>query len=138
MAFFQWKERFNIGNAEIDRQHRSFLELLNKYYESGSGGTKDEIGDTLIVSIREYAVMHFRFEEQLMRKTGYKDVEHQETQHRYFESLVTTLESHHREGKKDDSKVVLSMLKDWFLRHILEEDRKFTSTYRTAQHAQED
>jgi hemerythrin-like metal-binding protein len=125
MAFFQWKDGFNIGNAEIDRQHRSFLEMLNEYYDSGSGGTKDNIGDQLIVKIREYAAMHFRFEEQLMQAAGYRETEHQQKMHRYFESLVSTLEADHREGKTDDLKRVLSLLKDWFLRHILEEDRKF-------------
>ena len=73
-----------------------------------------------------------------MQESGYEGLERQLTQHRYFESLVATLESHHREGKQDDSKLVLSMLKDWFLRHILEEDRKFTSAYQAIQHAQRD
>ncbi len=124
MAFFQWKDSFNIGNDEIDRQHRSFLEMLNEYYDSGSGGTKDSIDDRLIVCIREYAAMHFRFEEQLMREAGYTETEHQK-QHYYFESLVSDLEANNREGKTNDLKRVLSLLKDWFLRHILEEDRKF-------------
>jgi hemerythrin len=125
MAFFQWKDSFNIGNAEIDGQHRSFLEMLNEYYDSGSGGTKDKIGDQLIVQIRKYAAMHFRFEEGLMQAAGYQETDRQQKQHSYFESLVTTLESDHREGKTEDLKRVLSLLKDWFLRHILEEDRKF-------------
>jgi hemerythrin len=125
MAFFQWKDSFNIGNAEIDRQHRSFLEMLNEYYDSGSGGTKDRISDQLIVRIKEYAAMHFHFEEQLMQAAGYKETEHQQKQHRYFESLVSDLESNQRQGKTGDLKRVLSLLKDWFLRHILEEDKKF-------------
>lgn len=125
MAFFQWKDSFNIGNDEIDRQHRAFLEMLNEYYDSGSGGTKDNIDDRLIVRIREYSAMHFRFEEQLMREAGYPETEHQLKQHRYFESLVSDLESNHREGKTYDLKRVLSLLKDWFLHHILEEDKKF-------------
>jgi len=127
MSFFQWKDSFNIGNAEIDRQHRSFLEMLNEYYDSGSGSTKDHISDQLIVRIREYAAMHFLFEEQLMRESGYEGMEGQAQQHRYFESLVSDLEADRREGKSDDLKGVLSLLRDWFLRHILEEDKKFVS-----------
>jgi hemerythrin len=127
MAFFQWKDSFNIGNDEIDRQHRAFLEMLNEYYDSGSGTTKDNIDYRLIVRIKEYAAMHFRFEEQLMKAAGYTETEHQLKQHRYFESLVSELESNHRKGMTNDLKRVLSLLKDWFLRHILEEDRKFVS-----------
>jgi hemerythrin len=133
MAFFQWKDSFNIGNDIIDGQHRSFLEMLNEYYDSWSGGTKDNIDDRLIVKIKDYAAMHFRFEEQLMREAGYIETEHQLKQHRYFESLVSELESKDREGKTDDLKRVLSLLKDWFLTHILEEDKKFVPHIKSAQ-----
>jgi len=33
MAFFIWKDSFNIGIEEIDQQHREFMELLNECYE---------------------------------------------------------------------------------------------------------
>jgi hemerythrin len=125
MGFFQWKDSFNIGNAEIDRQHRAFLEMLNEYYDSGSGSTKDGTDDQLVKRIAEYAANHFRFEEQIMREAGYAETERQQKQHRYFESLVSELESNRREGRNEDLKRILSLLADWFLRHILEEDRKF-------------
>jgi len=124
-GIFLWKDSFNIGNSEIDRQHRSFLEMLNEYYDSSSGATRDNIDDRLIVRIKEYAAMHFSFEEQLMREAGYTETEHQQKQHCYFESLVSELESSHRKGRSGDLKRILLLLKDWFLQHILEEDRKF-------------
>ena len=125
MGFFQWKDSFNIGSPEIDRQHRAFLEMLNEYYDSGSGSTKDCIDNQLPERIKKYAAMHFGFEEQLMHEAGYKETEHQQEQHRYFESLISDLESGCHTGKADDLKRILSLLKDWFLHHILEEDRKF-------------
>lgn len=125
MKFFQWKDSFNIGNVELDRQHRSFLEMLNEYYDSTTGGTKDVIGDQLIMKIKDYAAMHFHFEEQLMKDAGYTETAHQQQQHRYFESLVSDLASHHGDEKTEDLKSILSLLKDWFLCHILEEDKKF-------------
>jgi hemerythrin-like metal-binding protein len=125
MVFFQWKDSFNIGSPEIDRQHRSFLEMLNEYYDSTSGGTKDNIGRELIQKLKNYAAMHFRYEEDLMQSMGYKDVEKQREQHRYFESLVSDLESAPSSGRTEALKSSLSFLRDWFLSHILEEDRKF-------------
>ena len=125
MKFFEWKDSFNIGNVELDRQHRSFLEMLNEYYDCTTGCTKDVIDDQLIMRIKDYAAMHFRFEEQLMKDAGYRETAHQQEQHRYFESLVSNLASHHEDGQSEDLKSILSMLKDWFLCHILEEDKKF-------------
>lgn len=60
-----------------------------------------------------------------MHEAGYTETGHQQKQHRYFESLVSDLETNHRAGRTGDQKRILSLLKDWFLRHILEEDRKF-------------
>ena len=125
MEFFQWKESFQIGVAEIDLQHRSFMELLNGYYDSASGGTKDIVGEELLDRLTQYVRMHFRFEESLMQAAGYKELEQQKKQHEYFESLVSDLRASHAKGKPDALKQALPLLRDWFLCHILEEDRKF-------------
>jgi hemerythrin len=125
MAFFQWKESFQIGAAEIDLQHRSFMELLNGYYDSTSGSTKDSVGEELLDKLDQYVRMHFRFEESLMRAAGYKELEQQKRQHQYFETLVSELKAGHKKGKPDALKQALPLLRDWFLSHILEEDRKF-------------
>jgi len=45
--------------------------------------------------------------------------------HRYFESRIAQLEnSAGAPGSTTTAKTVLAMLRDWFLNHILEEDRK--------------
>jgi hemerythrin-like metal-binding protein len=125
MEFFHWKDSFEIDAAEIDRQHRSFLELLNEYYDSSTGGTRDKIGSEFVDRLRAYVVMHFRFEETVMQEAGYPELERQKMQHRYFESLVSELESAQQRGKTEALKSALLLLRDWFLCHIIEEDRKF-------------
>jgi hemerythrin-like metal-binding protein len=132
MAFFTWKDSFDIGNTEIDRQHRSFLELLNEYHDSASGSTRDDAGQELIDRLKAYAAAHFRFEESLMQSAGYKEIDQQLRQHRHFESLVADLESSPLRGRPDKLKSALSVLRDWFLHHILEEDRKFIDCLRPA------
>jgi hemerythrin len=125
MKFFQWKECFRIGESEIDQQHESFMELLNGYYDSTSGSTKDSVGQELLDRLDQYATEHFRFEETLMQASGYKELERQKKQHRIFESLVSDLRACHEKGNTNDLKQALPLLRDWFLCHILEEDRKF-------------
>ncbi len=124
MEFFKWKESFNIGNAEIDSQHRSFLELLNEYYISTAGDMKDVVSTDLVGRLKEYAAMHFRFEEDVMKSADYEGLSKQKKQHEYFERLVSDLESAERQGKKEVLKNALPFLRDWFLRHIIEEDMK--------------
>ncbi len=133
MEFFKWKEDFNIGEAEIDSQHRSFLEHLNEYYVSASGDMKDVGGAELVQRLKEYAAIHFRFEEDLMESVGYDGLVRQRAEHRYFESLVADLESAQLQGKKEVLKTSLGFIRDWFLRHILEEDKKIALYIRRSQ-----
>ncbi|MGO9569373.1 MAG: bacteriohemerythrin [Desulfomonilaceae bacterium] len=125
MGFFVWKDSFNIGNAEIDLQHRSFLETLNEYYEITFGGKKDTVDKELVNKLKTYAATHFRFEEDLMQSVGYKAIERHRKQHRYFESLVLDFESAHLQGKTQTLMTAVEFLRDWFLNHILDEDKKF-------------
>jgi hemerythrin len=125
MGFFVWKDSFNIGHAEIDLQHRSFLEALNEYYEITFGGKTDVVDTDMIDKLEAYAATHFRFEEDLMQSVGYEDLERHRKQHRYFESLVSDFQSAHLQGKTQSLENTVEFLRDWFLNHILDEDKKF-------------
>jgi hemerythrin-like metal-binding protein len=125
MGFFVWKDNFNIGHEVVDLQHRLFLETLNDYYERAFGGKKDTVDKDLIDKLKNYANTHFLFEEKLMESVGYDEIERHRGQHRYFESLVRDFESAHLEGKAETLSSAVSFLRDWFLNHILDEDKKF-------------
>jgi hemerythrin len=127
VQFFKWKESFNVGIEEIDRQHRSFLELLNDCYVKASGLGRARIDPGMITKLREYATNHFRFEEEFMRFRSYPDMLTQEQQHRMFESMILEFEAEHAAGKDESIESVFEFLRDWFLNHILEEDKKIAS-----------
>ena len=127
VEFFKWKESFNVGIEEIDRQHRSFLELLNDCYVKSSGLGRSRIDPGMIAKLRDYATRHFRFEEEFMRFRSYPDMLSQEQQHRMFESLILKYEAGRAAGKDESIESVFTFLRDWFLNHILEEDKKIAS-----------
>lgn len=124
MAFFEWKESFNIGNKTVDRQHRSFMEILNEYYDFAFGGSAGQAGKDLVDRLKAYAAMHFRTEEGLMESLSYEELEKHREQHRYFESLVSEFEGQHMKGEAESLKKTLPFLRDWLLDHILEQDKK--------------
>ena len=125
MAFFVWKDSFNIGIEEIDRQHRKFLEMLNEYYEVVSRSKTATLDHKLVNKLKAYASLHFDFEVNLLKNTGYIDTEEQLKQHNYFESRISELESSLVQGNAESLNAVFTFLRDWFLSHVLESDRKF-------------
>jgi hemerythrin len=127
MGFFVWKDSFNIGNELVDSQHRQFLEILNIYYEMMFGEKKEAVDKELINKLKNYAVTHFRSEEGLMESVGYAEIEQHRNQHKTFESMVRDFESAHLQGKSESLRNAVMLLRDWFINHILDEDKKFFS-----------
>ncbi len=127
MEFFKWKDSFSVGINELDRQHQSFLEGLNDCFSKASDNKQARVDASLIERLKAYATEHFRFEEALMRKLEYKDLQHQKGQHEFFVSQIAELEKAHSAGSGTSIQSVLSFLRDWFLEHILSEDKKFAA-----------
>jgi len=124
MDHFVWKDSFNIGVAEIDDQHRLFLDYVNDCYNAACRDSNRAVTDATIYDLKVYAVTHFRFEEGLMKEKGYPGLEEQVQQHRYFESQVAELEKANAEGNNRNIESLMHFLRGWFLKHILEYDQK--------------
>lgn len=125
MDFFAWKDSFAIGIEKIDQQHKVFLEYLNECYQQASRNSSAGIEHHLHVKLTEYAATHFRFEESLLQARGYPHLEFHIKQHKYFESQVGELDAGKAGGKARTTESLFVFLRDWFLCHILEEDKKF-------------
>ena len=52
MGFFVWKDTFSVGNEQVDRQHRLFLETLNNYYDITFGGKSEVVDKELLINSR--------------------------------------------------------------------------------------
>jgi hemerythrin len=125
VEFFKWKDSFKIGIEELDLQHRTFLEYLNECYTDSAAGNHTKVDSAMIAKLRQYATVHFRREEELLRFVNYPDMERQEKQHIYFEQQILSLEAERDAGRPRDVEEVFTFLRDWFLNHILEEDKRF-------------
>ena len=127
MSFFKWKDSFCIGVEEIDRQHRTFSEYLNACYQSLNAERKSEKLPVLITKLNDYALNHFSFEEDLMKAYGYPQLDHHAAQHAFFVSQLSKLQDA-KSGNADKAlDEIFAFMRDWFLNHILEEDKKLAA-----------
>jgi hemerythrin len=61
----------------------------------------------------------------LMQARGCPNLESQVGQHKYFESQLAELDTKQAGGRARTTESLFVFLRDWFLSHILEDDRKF-------------
>jgi hemerythrin-like metal-binding protein len=115
-----WNERFSVGVPAMDEQHKRLIDLLNTLRASEDIG----IAFDTIMGMFDYASVHFRAEEDLLRQAGYSELETQEREHLAFLSKAVEF------SKKDlsDARVcgeMITYLRNWLLQHILNEDMKY-------------
>jgi hemerythrin len=127
MDSFTWKESFNTGIPEIDRQHQSFLDCLNDCGTWLLEGKRGPDATELIGRLKAYAAMHFRFEEHYMEVHNYPGLEQQRRMHEYFETQVAELEASLSRPDARSLERFIPFLRDWLLTHILEQDKRILS-----------
>lgn len=122
---FKWKNDFSVGIKELDDQHRSFFEILNRLGEV-AGGKKgmDAVGHVL-QELKEYSRHHFIEEENWLKIIGFPGLPHQKQQHAFFIAQVADLQEKFSKGDGNIPVSTLEFLRDWLLSHILESDKKY-------------
>ena len=70
MDAFIWNERYMTGESIVDTEHQELVRIINLVVEKVSSETpEDEIKD-IMDRLVQYAVVHFRHEEELMTAEG--------------------------------------------------------------------
>ncbi len=81
-----WTETYSVGVSELDDHHRELFSLLNSNLKS----VIDKNGDSKTIStdlkkLHEYAITHFKAEEDLLLKINYPDAEAHRLEHEEFQ-----------------------------------------------------
>lgn len=123
MAPINWDERLETGNEELDAQHRTLIDTFNRLSAVVQGGraNRDEL-EGLLIFLRDFALMHFELEQELMVRSGYPG----EREHRLLHAdlggqIDTVLDAFHQ-GRTALNPVIMEYLDAWLQRHIREED----------------
>jgi hemerythrin len=115
-----WDESLITGHRIIDEQHEQlFTMLINLINASSQGAGKNEMYATLDF-LSEYAVMHFKLEEDLQIEYGYPDYPLHKQQHDDFKTTVNNLINNiqSKEPEKELIDVVVKTVGDWLITHI--------------------
>jgi hemerythrin-like metal-binding protein len=127
MAFVTWKPEFSVRVPEIDTQHRRLLEIINSLHEAMHMGGKPAALQAVTDELVAYTRYHFGYEEQMLARAGYPALEEHKRKHRAIVDQVEGFASEVTSGKASVSLKLMSFLKDWLSRHIMETDQRYSS-----------
>jgi hemerythrin-like metal-binding protein len=132
MDSFVWKPAFNTGLAEIDSQHRVLVDLLNECDQTArrrAGG----LDPATVARLKAYVVDHFVLEESRMAAAGFENLARHRAQHQYFATRMAELETPASHANPDQLASLVAFLRDWFVHHVLGDDRQYVSCLKNAE-----
>ena len=116
----EWKNVYQLGVDEIDLQHHKLISIMNNFYDTAVGDPKEyplNVGKSL-KKLTGYTYDHFSYEEALMEKYRYPDVEKHKAQHKIFISQLNSKIPHIAKGNQAEGQELYNFLLEWLLHHI--------------------
>ncbi len=127
MALFTWNDSYSVKVAQCDQQHKRLFEIINNLADAMRVGKgKEAVGKT-VGDLLGYTRIHFREEEELLKKTNYPELAAHQEMHKKFVADVEALKKQAQEGVTNNSIQVLNMLRDWLLNHIQKVDKQYSA-----------
>jgi len=115
----------SVHVADIDDQHKVLFSLINNLnYSLKKGKTTGELRLGLLKTL-SYAVLHFRTEENLMRKYDYPDTDDHMTEHAKFVRRLKDCLDHSYGSAGCQPKDLMDFMRTWALEHELKLDHKY-------------
>lgn len=126
LLMFEMKKDFFTGIEAIDTEHGKLFELADLAYTL----LKDEYAHdkydkiiALIEELKEYAIFHFKHEEEYMESIKHKRLFSQKMEHQAFVDKLNELDLESIDENQDHYiEEILEFLNDWLVHHILEKD----------------
>jgi len=125
MPMIEWKEEFNLGIEQFDTHHLHMVELLNRAHDNYM---EDADVDALFATLHElfeYAIGHFRIEEQYMEETNYTGFAEHLEYHKGFSTQVTVMLQDMLVVWKKLPLEMLAFVKGWLTYDILGADADY-------------
>ena len=118
-----WKEEYRIGIKLIDEQHKKLFELANKAFDLLKDDFYIDKYDDIIMILKElknYAIYHFKSEEDYMESIKYRKILSHKVEHDDFIQKIEEVDIDKIDENQD--KYILDLLEfivNWIDKHIL-------------------
>lgn len=126
----KWKDEYLIGVSEIDDQHEELFNIANKAYSVLKNNYSIDKYDKIIMIIeklKEYAIYHFKSEEEYMISINYKKFLSHKIEHDEFIKKVSNVDLKKVDDDQDKYLLeILNFIVEWTSEHILKKDKDIT------------
>jgi len=132
MALITWGPQLETGIAAIDAQHKRLVDIINRLNEALEANRRDEVMGEIFDELVTYTETHFTYEESLLTKHDYEDLENHKKEHRAFTDQIKMDRDNFKAGVWEFERGFLDFLRNWLVTHIQATDRGYLPTLQEA------
>jgi hemerythrin len=120
-----WTNELTIGNPNIDNVHKELLEVYNDLIEYAKSGGKRAEFALILSKMTDYCLIHFKKEEEYMKKLSYPELTNHKNYHRDYIYKVAMFNIDLTGANPPDLNEIIEFLEKWWVYHILKVDLKY-------------
>ena len=134
MALIEWSDRFQIGIASVDHEHREMIDLINRLHgdlniDGASSSSNDDEVISFLGEIFSKISAHFALEEKEMRDLVYDQFEDHKTDHEDLLDEIRDIMDGYEIGTLTNYEGILAeRLRSWFGEHFKTRDARLHKT----------
>ena len=121
----EWKIEYSVGDADLDRDHMSIFNAVDRVKKAQKNGFADDFIGILLNQLLEYVDGHFASEEEFMADISYPDLPAHRDQHVEMKAKLVRLRNEFVNDGKANINELLPFLNDWWEHHILGSDMAY-------------
>lgn len=119
-----WNESFSVGVKKIDEEHKTLLDLLNRLNTKTDLMSNSERTDDALNEMTQYAINHFKTEEDIFRAYNYEEFDIHRNEHLRFFKKISKYSDRLNSGEQDLLPELIDELANWIISHILNSDMR--------------
>lgn len=129
LEMIEWDQKYSLHVDEMDSEHQKLLNHMNELINTLNQRADTQQVQAAFTKMAEFAIEHFKHEEEFMEKTGYPDLASHRKVHENLINRVNKIGQSLSTGQIDPIEII-SFLKSWLFTHILGVDTKYGQHYK--------
>ena len=124
MSLIEWDEKYSVGVAAVDHEHRELIGLVNEAHDrlmrpDAADAVMDFLGE-----IFARISAHFALEEQIMRARNYDHYDEHKTDHERLLDEIRDMMDDYEDGELFSEELLAQQLQAWFAGHFRSHDAR--------------
>jgi len=124
MSLIEWDEKYSVGVAAVDHEHRELIGLVNEAHDRLLRPGAVEVVMEFLGEIFARISAHFALEEQIMRARNYDRYDEHKTDHEHLLDEIRDIMDDYEDGELFSEALLAQQLKTWFAGHFRSHDAR--------------